>query len=327
MLTAGLMRETLPVKRLVGIGVDLQFDRLAGLDPRRHLLRDLGGHLQRIEPDDRHHRHLRLDQLAQGDQPLLDVAVERRADAGVAQFAVGELHRRFRGLDAGAQVLGVLQRRRVAGLLRLSAALASSSVCCEMSVRLKSSLARSKACVAWTSSAFAFCTSGVFSMSGRCWDPVAPYARACGRARPSAARRCTAVFRGRAPPDLTGRHPVAEVGQNPADLSVSLGRNRDLVDGGQRADDVDRTTRGLLPNQFDLNFDRRSCHRCWRGPRSGSGTAGCSQQKQGVSDDRGKTGFRPGARPRSQSRVVQCSHRQKGGRYLIAETIQARAQA
>jgi len=106
-LTAGLIR------------VDPQLHRLAVLDPRRHLFRNLGDHFQRIDPNDGHHRHLRLDQLAEVHQPFLDVAVERRADLGVAQLTIGELHARFRRLDAGAQVLRILQREVVARLLRL----------------------------------------------------------------------------------------------------------------------------------------------------------------------------------------------------------------
>ena len=165
-LTAGLMRDTLPVNVRVRIGVDVQLHRLADLDPRRHLLGNLGGHLQRIDADDRHHRHLRLDELAEVDQPLLDVAVERRADARCR--AAGGRPASCVASDAwmlGAQVLGVLQRRVVARLLRLQRRLARRRAsAARSSVRLNSSLARSYACFACARSALAFCTSGVFSI-------------------------------------------------------------------------------------------------------------------------------------------------------------------
>ena len=49
-------------------------------------LGNLRHHLQRIDAHHGHDRHLRLHQLAGRDQPLLDVAVERRADVRVAQL-------------------------------------------------------------------------------------------------------------------------------------------------------------------------------------------------------------------------------------------------
>ena len=75
------MRDTLPVNVLSGIRVDVQLDRLAVLDPRRHLLGNLGDDLQRIDADDAITGVWRLHELAEVDEPLLDVAVERRADA------------------------------------------------------------------------------------------------------------------------------------------------------------------------------------------------------------------------------------------------------
>ena len=85
----------LAAERPIPIGIDAQFDGTAVPDPWRHLLGDLGDHLERIEPDDRHDRHLRLDQFAQVDQALLDESIERRADLGVAQLPGGKLHRRL----------------------------------------------------------------------------------------------------------------------------------------------------------------------------------------------------------------------------------------
>src|SRR6266851_9585969 len=64
----------------VRIGIDEELHGLAVVDPRRHLFGNLGDHLQRIDADDGHHRHLRLHELAEVDEPLLDVAVERRPD-------------------------------------------------------------------------------------------------------------------------------------------------------------------------------------------------------------------------------------------------------
>src|SRR6478672_9450859 len=75
----------LALERPLRIGVDVELHRLAVLDPRRHLLGDLGDDLQWVDPNDGDHRHLRLDQLTEVDEPLLDIAVERRANLRVAE--------------------------------------------------------------------------------------------------------------------------------------------------------------------------------------------------------------------------------------------------
>src|SRR6266511_3250837 len=79
-------------KRLARIGVHVQFHRLTVLDPRRHLLGNLGDHFQRIDPHHRHHCHLSLDQLAEVDEAPRDVAIKRRANVGVAKLAIGQFH-------------------------------------------------------------------------------------------------------------------------------------------------------------------------------------------------------------------------------------------
>ena len=96
----------------------MKLHRLVDFDPGRETLRDLGGDLQRVDADHAHHRHLRLDQLPQRDQPPLHVAVERRADDAVAQLPVGELHARIRRVDVGLQVPAVVDGGVVGGLLR-----------------------------------------------------------------------------------------------------------------------------------------------------------------------------------------------------------------
>src|ERR1051326_6787017 len=109
-------------ERLVGIRVDAQLHRLAGLNPRHHLLGDFGGHLQRIDAHQRHHRHRRaaaLDELTEIDEALLDLAVERRADIGIAQLAVGKARRGIGRRDVRLKILRILQRQLVARLLRL----------------------------------------------------------------------------------------------------------------------------------------------------------------------------------------------------------------
>ena len=42
-----------------------------------------------------------------------------------------------------------------------------------------------------------------------------------------------------------------------ANLPVSLGRDRDLVDGSERADDVDGTMHRVLTHEFNFNGFRR----------------------------------------------------------------------
>ena len=102
--------------RLVGIGVDLQLNRLADLDPWHHALRNLGRHLQRVDAHNAHHRRLRLDVLAERDETLLNVALERGANAAVAQLTLGQPHAGLRCVDVCPQVRGVLQGGSAPGL-------------------------------------------------------------------------------------------------------------------------------------------------------------------------------------------------------------------
>ena len=104
-------------ERLVRKGIDAQRQRLPDLHPWRHAFGNLGAQLQRVHAHDGHDRHLRFHQLAEGDHPLLDIAGERRADGRVAQMALGELHRRRRGVDIGSEVLRLLQRGVIGGPL------------------------------------------------------------------------------------------------------------------------------------------------------------------------------------------------------------------
>ena len=107
-LTPGAMRTTLPANTCSGNASTLHGHLAPGLDPRRELLRHFGGELQRLQPHDPHDRRLRLDVLPRRDQPLGDVAVERRADHRVAQLALRKPQRRGLRLDVGAE----LPRRR-----------------------------------------------------------------------------------------------------------------------------------------------------------------------------------------------------------------------
>ena len=92
----------------------------------------------------------------------------------------------------GAQVLGVLQRRVVAGLLRLQRRSASSSVCFGTSCRLCSSLARSNACLAWTSSALRLLHVGrLLDRRAGAAESAAPY---FASARASAACCCSRLY-------------------------------------------------------------------------------------------------------------------------------------
>ena len=162
--------------------------------------------------------------------------------------------RRFGRVDVGAQVLRVLQRRLVAACFDRSVASASSSACFGTSWRLFSSAARSYACFACTSSAAAFCTSGVCSIGGR-WLGVR---RAVLRQRAIERRLLLLelvlqLLAVELDQHLAGLHPIAEIREHPADAAVGLRRNRHLVDGGERADDFDRAVQRFLPDRFDLH--------------------------------------------------------------------------
>ena len=128
-----------------------------------------------IDAHDAHHRRLTLHELAERDQPLLHVAVERRADAGVAQLAIGELHARVRRVDVGAQVLGVLQRRVVARLLRAQRRLRIVERLLGHELALVQLVGAFVGLLGLHELGGAFCTSGVCSIGGRCSVSAAPY--------------------------------------------------------------------------------------------------------------------------------------------------------
>jgi hypothetical protein len=83
----------LPLDRAVPEGIDAQRDGVADLDRGGEALGDFGEHAQRLQPDDAHHRALDPHELSDRDEALRDDPVERRADGGVLQLAVGEAQR------------------------------------------------------------------------------------------------------------------------------------------------------------------------------------------------------------------------------------------
>ena len=103
---------------LVREGIDAQRQRLPDLHPWRHAFGNLGAQLQRVHAHDGHDRHLRFHQLAERDHPLLDIAVERRADRRVLEVTLGQFHGRRRRVDVGLEVLRLLQRGIIGGRLQ-----------------------------------------------------------------------------------------------------------------------------------------------------------------------------------------------------------------
>ena len=109
-------------------------------------------------------------------------------------------------------------------------------------------------------------------------------------APPAAARRCTAASRRSSwISDLAGRHAIAEVGEDPADLAVGLRRDRDLIDGRERADHVDRALHRIVADFLDLNRLRRrllgACL-CRFGARAGPATRGESKEDKETNEKR-----------------------------------------
>ena len=245
--TAGLIRVTLPVNVRSRIGVDVQLDGPAVGDPRRHLLGNLRDHLQRIEAHDGHDRHLRLDQLAKVDQPLLDVPVEWRADVGVPELAVREVHGRLRRLDAGPEVPGVLTRRLVLGFPRLQ----GRPCVVERLLRDEGPLEELAGPVEVLRRLVEVgcCALDVRRLLDL--RQMVRIGRAVLRQRPGVGRlllleRVLLFFVVEADEDLPGLDPVAEVREHLLDPSVGLGGNRDLIHGRQGSYDVDRAPDGIL---------------------------------------------------------------------------------
>jgi len=204
--------------RLVGIGVDAYS---TGYRPRsRHHLLGIHGHAQTIDPDESSpHRRAHPFTTVPGFRSGADVAVERARDVGVAKLPVGELHRRVGGGDAGLKSR-VLQRQVVDSPASTAApSRRRSSVCCGTSVPLEQLAGRSKDCFACARSAFAFCTSGVFSDAGRCCGSGAPYMRQRPGRRRAAARGVLGLFTNRAherSPALTRSPRSADAADDPS---------------------------------------------------------------------------------------------------------------
>ena len=267
----------------VWIRIDLQIDGLAGLDPGRQSFRDLGGDLQRIDANDAHHRHLGLDQLAKRDQTPLDVALERRPDAGVPQFTVGELGSGVCGVHVSRHVPRALNRQVVAGLLGP-----------QRRVGIVERLPRNELTLVEFAGAIEALTSLVELSRralhiGRLFDrgQLAGLGRPVSRQRsrergPLLIEVVLQFFAIELHQYLTGRDPVAQVGQNPADDPLGLRRHRDFVLRGERAADVDGPLDVLAAHGLGL-------HRLGRGrpavglrARGSPGTASeCTAERDG----------------------------------------------
>src|SRR5262245_13618472 len=239
-------------ERTVWIGVDAKRHGLANLDPGRHALRNLSEDLQRIHAHDRHYRHLRFHQLADRDQPLLNGAVEGRADHAVAKLAFRELHRGLSDIDFRSQVSSVLHRRVVGRLLRSKRRL-----------RIIERLLRDELLGMQ-------CGGPVVGLLGLCQlRGRLPYVRSLlqtrkmsgiggaisgKRADPRRLLLIQAVLKLLAielDERLVRTNGIAEIGEHPADDAFSLRRNRDLILGSQRADDLDGPMHRLLAHGLD----------------------------------------------------------------------------
>ena len=64
---------------------------------------------------------------------------------------------------------------------------------------------------------------------------------------------CTAASRVELDEHLAGPHPVAQVREDRADLPVGFRRDRDLIDGGEGADDVHRSFDRVAADLFDAH--------------------------------------------------------------------------
>ena len=256
----------MPAIAAPGQRFDRQRQRLADLHPRRHLLGDFGGELQRIDFDQRHHRRLGLDELAERDEPLLHVGVERRADRGVAQRGFGQLQVRLLGVDVGAQIARALHRRFVARLLRL-----------QRRVRIVELLLRDERALLQLRGAaerllrLRELGRGLLhvrrALDGR--QRRREIRHAVARHGP-AQRRALLIepileLLGIEDDErLAGGDAIAEVGGNAEHAAFDLGGDRHFFVGRERADDVDGAADVV---GFDLR-DRDGLRRCDSGPRT-----------------------------------------------------------
>ena len=252
--TAGLIRDTLPMNVRSGYASTCELHRLAHADPRRHLLGDFGGDLQRVDADDAHDRRLVLDELAQVDESLLDIAVERRPNQRVAQLPVGELHRRPGRVDAGPKILRVLQRRLIARLLGP-----------QRRVGVVERLPRDELPLVQLVGAVVRLLRldelGLGFLDIRCLFGRRQVLRIGGavlreRFRERRLLLLEVVLRLLAielDQDLSRFHAIPKVREQPADPSFGFGGDRHLVDGGQGADDFDGAVNRLLPDRLHFH--------------------------------------------------------------------------
>ena len=302
--------ETRALEGAILVGVDLERHRLAALDPGGHLLRDLGNHLERIEPYHRHHRHLGLDELAKIHEPPLDETVEGGADFSVPELASRQLHARLGALDAGAQVAGVLKGGVILRLLRLQRRLGGI----ERFLRDQRSLEQLRGTVVRL---LRLEQVGLGPLSVRRLLDVGQMLRIGGAElgeRPGqgglllleGVLRLLAIELNQ---HLAGPHAVPKVRQNLADLTVSLGRNRDLIDGRERADHINRALDRIAADFLDLNRLRRrllgACL-CRFGARAGRATRGEGKEDKETNEKRHRVWARaararePGTRARTE---------------------------
>ena len=211
---------------------------------------NLGGHFQRVEAHDCHDGHLGLDELAKVHQTLLDVAVKGRPDLGVAKLPAGELHRRLGGLNAGAQISRALQRGIVTGLLRLHGGfrvverLLRDQCVAEEFVGARVCLIRLNE--------IRFCLLDVRGLLDL--GQVLRIRRAVLSERPRERGlllliRILLLLVIDLDQDLSRFDAISEIGKDGADCAIGLGRNCDLIHGGQRPDDVHRSADGVLDDR------------------------------------------------------------------------------
>ena len=233
----------------VWIRVDLQLDGLTGLDPGRQSLGNLRGHLQRIDAHDAHDRHLRLDQLAERDDAPLDMTVERRPDAGVAELTFGELGGGVGRIHVRRHVLHVLKRQVVAGLLGSQRGFGIV----ECLLRHELTFVELAGAFEVLARLIELCRRAfhIGRLFGR--RQLAGFGRAVASQRPRqrGALLIEVVLKLLAielDEDLARGDPVAEVGQNPADDAFGLRRHGDFVLGRERAADVDGSLDLVAPH-------------------------------------------------------------------------------
>ena len=181
---------------------------------------------------------------------MLDIAVERRADGRVAQLALGELHRRRRGVDIGLQVLRLLQRGVIGSALEP-----------QRRVGVVEHLLRDELTLVQRGRALE-ALPGLLQLGGRpphvgrVFDSrqIARIGGAVSResARVRGALLVEVVLQLLAidlDERLSRRDAIAEIGEHATNDAVDLGRHRDLVLGSQRANHLEGASNRLLANR------------------------------------------------------------------------------